>query len=131
MGRIELSKFDLLFDATRAFACLATSMADGSPQVTPVWFNVEGDFILVNAARGRVKDRNMRARPKVALAIIDPRDPYRYLQIRGQVVDITTQDAINHIHRLSHKYEGKNYDLPAGQVRVIYRILPESVYVSE
>ena len=71
---------DLLADETRAFAYLATVMKDGSPQVTPVWFNTDGEYILVNSAKGRVKDRNMRKRPQVALAIADPKNPYRYMQ---------------------------------------------------
>ncbi len=76
---------DLLLDETRAFAHLATEMADGSPQVTPVWFDVGRRMIRVNTAEGRVKCRNMKQRAGVALAIADPKDPYRYLQIRGRV----------------------------------------------
>ena len=120
------SHLDLLKDETRAFAYLATIMPDGSPQVTPVWFNVSGDFILVNSARGRLKDRNMRARPQVALAIADPKNPYRYMQIRGKVVEITSEGARAHIDALAYKYQGAaKYGGPADQERVIYKIQPE------
>ena len=120
---------DLLRDETRAFAFLATTLKNGSPQVTPIWFNTDGEFILINSAKGRVKDRNMRARPKIALAIVDPKDPYRYLQIRGRVVEITEQGARAHIDRLSKKYTGNDrYQLSSpDEVRVTYRIQPESV----
>ena len=89
MKAIPDSHQDLLTDETGAYAFLSTLMADGSPQLTPLWFNTEGEYILINSAKGRIKDINMRARPQVALLITDPKDPfYRYLQIRGRVVDI-------------------------------------------
>jgi PPOX class probable F420-dependent enzyme len=124
---IPESHQDLLQDKTRAFAFLATTMGDGSPQVTPVWFNTDGEYILVNSAEGRVKDENMRSRPKVALVIMDPKNPYRYLQIRGQVVDITNEGAVDHIDALAGKYTGepKYKGLTPGMVRVIYKIDPE------
>lgn len=119
---------DLLVDETRAFVHLATIMPDGSPQVTPIWFDTDGEFILINSASGRVKDKNMRANPQVALAISDPRNPYRYIQIRGQVVEITMDRAVDHINRLSQKYTGKNYYTgPTTEQRVTYKIKPEKV----
>src|ERR1700724_4369234 len=69
----------------KAFAQLATLMPDGSPQVTPVWFDYDGKNILINSAKGRVKDRNMRSDPRVSLDIIDPENPYRHLSVRGKV----------------------------------------------
>lgn len=113
----------------KAFAHLATVMPDGSPQVTPVWFDVEDGLIRVNSARGRVKDRNMRRTPKVALSIVDPDDPYRYLGILGRVVDVTEQGADAHIDALAKKYIGKDrypWRQP-GEVRVTYKIEPERV----
>ncbi len=118
---------DLLKDETKAFAILGTIMANGSPQVTPVWFNIQGDYITINSAKGRQKDRNMRARPRVAMTIMDPTRPYRYLQIRGPVVEITEEGAAEHISVLSRKYRGHDFDIPKGQVRVTYKILPEFV----
>jgi len=116
---------DLLTDEKRAFVYLATTMADGSPQVTPVWFNTDGTYILINSARGRVKDHNMRTRPRVALCIADPADPYRYLQLRGRVVEVTHESAEEHINTLSLKYTGKPWQHQPGQKRMIYKILPE------
>ena len=112
----------------KAFAHLATVMPDGSPQSTPVWFDVEGDLFRVNSARGRVKDRNMRRNPRVALSIIDPDNPYRYLEIRGRVVEVTEQGADAHIDALARRYIGKDYPFrQPGEVRVTYKIRPERV----
>jgi PPOX class probable F420-dependent enzyme len=113
----------------KAFANLATVMPDGSPQVTPVWFDWDGSHIRVNSAKGRVKDRNMRRTPKVALAILDPDNPYRHLAVRGRVVEMTEQGADDHIDALAKKYLGQDrypYRRP-GEVRVIYVIQPERV----
>jgi PPOX class probable F420-dependent enzyme len=113
----------------KAFASLATLMADGSPQVTPVWFDHDGTHLRVNSAKGRVKDRNMRRNGRVALSIMDPENPYRHLAIRGRVEEITEAGADGHIDSLSKKYLGKD-SYPgrrAGEVRVIYRIRPERV----
>lgn len=130
MGMVPESHRDLLKDDTRAFAFLATSMPDGSPQVTPVWFDVEGDLVRINTARGRVKDRNMSDRPHVSLAIVDPGDPYRYLQIRGAVAEVTEEGARAHIDRLASKYRGTpTYEWYRGETRVIFRIRPKSVSV--
>ena len=117
----------LLEDETKAFAFLATVMPDLTPQVTPVWFNTDGEHILINSAKGRVKDVNMRARPNVALAIPDPNNPYNYLQIRGLVVEIIEEGAGEHFQALAQIYTGKHFDTPEDQVRVIYRILPDKV----
>lgn len=116
---------DLLQDETKAYVYLATIMEDGSPQVTPVWFSTDGEHILINTAEGRIKDRNMQARPHIALVIQDPNDTYRYVQIRGVVAERTYEGAVEHIHALSQKYRGKDWDIPAGQIRVIYKIAPE------
>ena len=129
MIMIPKSHQDLLKDEKRAFVYLGTQMANGTPQVTPVWFNTAGDFILVNSAKGRVKDKNMRKRPVVTLCIQDPTDPYRYLQVRGRVVEITDEGADAHIDALSGKYTG-NFEIQhhqPGVKRVIYKITPEMV----
>jgi PPOX class probable F420-dependent enzyme len=119
---------DLFLDATRAFAVLTTSMPDGSPQATPVWFDVEEDLIRVNTARGRAKERNMTHRPRIALAILDPANPYRYLQIRGTVIESTEEGARQPIDRLPQKYLGKErYPWPGDTPRVIFHIGPDRV----
>lgn len=111
----------------RAFASLATLMPDGTPQVTPVWCDLDGDLIIVNSAKGRLKDRNIRRDPRVALAIIDPDNPYRYLAIRGRVVEITEEGADAHIDKMAKKYLGTDkypYRQP-GEMRLKYKIQPE------
>ncbi|MBE3037859.1 MAG: PPOX class F420-dependent oxidoreductase [Chloroflexi bacterium] len=104
----------------RAFAHLVTLMPDGSPQVTPVWVDydprsaegdprsAEGDgaYILINTALRRQKERNVRRNPQVALAISDPDDPYRFMQVRGTVVEITAEGAKAHIDKMAKKYQG-------------------------
>lgn len=127
MNTIPESFHDLLKDETKAYLFLATIMPDGSPQVTPVWFSADEKHILINTAKGRVKDRNMRARPFVAMVIQDPSTPYRYLQIRGRVDAITEEGGDEHINALSLKYDKKPWKKVAGQVRVIFKILPEHV----
>jgi PPOX class probable F420-dependent enzyme len=119
---------DLLKDETKAFAYLATLMSDGSPQVSPVWFGVEGEYIVINTARGRHKAKNMSARPQVALTISDPKDPYRYLLIRGRVVEETEEGGYDSINHLSHVYKNEDFPKRPGQVRVIYKIKPEHVF---
>jgi PPOX class probable F420-dependent enzyme len=119
---------DLLADEKKAFMYLATTMPNGTPQVTPIWFNYDGAHILINSARGRVKDRNMVARPHVACLIADPNDPYRYLQIRGTVTAITEEGADEHIRDLALKYRGtRAFDI-GGATRVTYKIRPDHVY---
>jgi PPOX class probable F420-dependent enzyme len=111
----------------RAFASLATNMPDGHPQVTPVWVDIDGDHVIVNSAKGRQKDRNLRRDPRVSLAIIDPDNPYRYLEIRGRVDEITEDGADAHIDKMAKKYLGVDkypYRQPS-EVRVMYRIQPE------
>jgi PPOX class probable F420-dependent enzyme len=115
---------DLLTDETKALLYLATTMSDGSPQVSPVWFSVDGQYILINTNEGRTKDRNMKARPRVAMVIQDPTDQDRYLGMRGQVVEYTREGADEHIKRLSLKYYGRPWTYRDGQRRIIYRIKP-------
>lgn len=114
---------DLISDDVKSFAFLATTMSNGSPQVTPVWFNTDSSHLLINSAKGRIKDINMRNRPNVAIVIVDPQDPYRYIQIRGRVVEITEVRAREHINALSKKYRGKDvFEVPPNEIRVIYKI---------
>lgn len=113
----------------KAFAHLATQMPDGTPQVTPVWIDFDGTHILVNSRKGRLKNQNMEKRAAVALDIIDPDNPYRYLAIRGKVVAVTEEGAAEHIDQLTQRYLGiETYPWAGpGEVRQIYKILPERV----
>lgn len=122
-------KFRDLMSSKKALANIATVSSTGQPYVSPVWFDTEGERILVNSAKGRAKDRHMRKNDRVALAIIDPDNPYRHLAIRGRVVEITEQGADAHIDKLAKKYLGQDKypNRKPGEVRVIYKIDPLSV----
>jgi PPOX class probable F420-dependent enzyme len=121
---------DLLTAEARAYAYLTTLMPDGSPQLTPVWFDVDDEHILINTAKGRAKEKNMRARPQVAVLIADPKDPfYRHIQMRGRVVSFTEDGGLEHINKLSLRYDDKPWNPVTGQTRVIFKILPEKVTV--
>ena len=121
--------FDDLLSAKKAFANLATINSDGSPQVTPVWFDWDGSRIRINTAKGRLKDKNLRRTPSVALSIMDPDNPYRYVQVRGRVAAVTESGAAAHIDSLAKKYMGQDrYPYrKEGEVRVIFTIAPDRV----
>ena len=114
-----------------AYANLATVMPDGSPQVTPVWFDYDGECLRINSAKGRIKDKNMRRNKRVAVSIQDPDNAYRYLAVRGNVEEITEEGADAHIDSLAKKYLDKEkYPFRGpGEVRVIYKIRPEKVSI--
>ena len=111
----------------KALAHMATLMPDGRPQVTPVWCDFDGTHVRINSAKGRRKDRNIRRDSRVSLSLCDPDNPYRYLEIRGSVVEITEDGADRHIDQLAHKYLGVDAypNRKAGEVRVMYKIAPE------
>ncbi len=126
MSEVIPARFLELFQK-KSFGHLATLLPNGTPQTSPVWVDFDDTHVLVNSSRGRLKDKNMRQRPQVALSIQDPDDPYRYLEVRGRVVEITEQGAEEHIDRLAKRYLGLDrypYRQP-GEVRVIYKIKPE------
>ena len=113
----------------QTFARLATLMPDGSPQVTPVWVDYEGDRIVVNSAEGRVKPRNVREDPRVALSATDPDNPYEAVIVRGRVDEITHEGADDHIDAMAKKYLGRDrYPFrQMGEQRVKIYIQPEVV----
>ena len=115
---------DLLYGDKKPLLYLATLMEDGSPQVTPVWFDTDGEYILINTNEGRTKDKNMKARPRVAMAVQDPDEQERYLGMRGEVVEYTREGADEHINKLSLKYKNKSWVYREGQRRIIFRIKP-------
>jgi PPOX class probable F420-dependent enzyme len=111
----------------KAYAHLATVMPDGSPQVTPVWVDFDGTHIIINTAAGRQKDRNLQRDGRVSMSLLDPDNAYRYLEVRGRVVERTTQGADASIDALAKKYLGVD-TYPArnpAEVRVIFKIEPE------
>jgi PPOX class probable F420-dependent enzyme len=126
MAEVIPAKYKDLFDK-KAFGHLATLMPDGTPQVTPVWIDYDGQHVLVNSARGRQKDKNMERNRAVSISVQDPDNPYRYLEIRGRVIEITEEGASDHIDKMAKKYMGKDkYPGRApGEVRVLYKIEPK------
>jgi PPOX class probable F420-dependent enzyme len=129
MNPIIPEKFtDLLSREKKAFADLALVLRDGTPQATPVWFDWDGEHVIINTARGRVKDKVLHRRPVVALMIADPANPYRYIQIKGPVVAESEEGAYDQICSLQEKYHGnREYPRRPGEVRVTYKIKPEKV----
>ena len=118
-----------LLEKKITFANLATVLKDGSPQVTPIWFDYTGGKIRINTARGRVKSRTLKPNTHIAMAIMDPANPYRYVQIRGRVLTATENGADAHIDSLAKKYLGKDkypFRQPSEQ-RVMYEIEPLAV----
>lgn len=104
MEKIPEAFVDLL--KKKAYAHVATLMADGRPQVSPVWVDYDGEYIIMNTARGRVKDKNITRDKRVALSIQDPDDPYRCLIVQGEVAEISEEGANEVIDSLAKKYLG-------------------------
>ena len=110
-------------------AHFVTLMPDGSPQITPVWVDHDGTHVIINTAEGRQKPRNLRRDPRVAISVVDRTNGYRYLQVRGRVVDMIHEGAWEHINKLARKYMGPEARYPGSQqeTRVIIKVLPEHV----
>ncbi|MBA3945994.1 MAG: PPOX class F420-dependent oxidoreductase [Herpetosiphonaceae bacterium] len=108
---------------------IATSMADGSPQLTQTWVDTDGEHVLINSVQGNVKIKNIERDPRVAVAISTLDNPSRYHQVRGRVTAVTMDGAVEHIEMLAQKYLGRPYPWYGGrdQVRVIIMIEPEHV----
>jgi PPOX class probable F420-dependent enzyme len=124
----ELTGADVKFLTGTNFATLVTMNADGSPQATITWIDAADGHVLVNTAKGRVKDRNVRANPWVAVSVMDGGDAYDWISITGTVVDIEVGErAERHIDELSRRYDGKGYSYTPGQVREILKIRPDRV----
>jgi PPOX class probable F420-dependent enzyme len=124
---MDLPQYALELLKKPIICALATAMPNGQPQVTPVWFDYDGEHIRINTARGRQKDRNMTRNAKVTAFFIDPTNMHRWAEIRGRVADITEEGADAHINALSHRYNGKDFTFRPDQTRVIYKIVPEKV----
>jgi PPOX class probable F420-dependent enzyme len=115
--------------ARPVLASLTTLGADGSPQVTPLWIDADGDDLVFNTAKGRVKERHMARDPRVAISVVDPDDPYNVVALRGTVTDITTDGADAHIDALAKKYLGvDSYPMrQEGEVRVKVRVRTDHI----
>lgn len=122
-----------LFDK-KTFAHVTTFNPDGTPQTTPVWidYDPEANHILVNTERGRRKERNAAADPRVSVSMLDPENPYRYLSVTGEVTAITTDGARAHIDTLAERYTGTaEYPNEIQTERVFLRIQPEQILTSD
>ena len=127
MGQNSIPDSHLDLFRKKAFANLATLMPNGSPQVTPVWVDYDGRHVLINTAEGRQKDKNLQRDGRVALSIMDPENPYRYLEVRGHVAQRTVEGADQHIDTMARKYLGQDkYPYrQAGEVRVLYKVVTD------
>lgn len=125
----ELTDGDLEYLSGTDFAILVTMNPDGSPQATITWVDAAEGHVLINTARGRVKDRNVRADPRVALTVLRDGDAYDWISVYGTVVDIEVSErAERHIDELSHRYDGHGYTYTPGQVREILKIRPDRIH---
>lgn len=115
------------------FAYIATLMKDGSPQLSPVWVDIDGDTILVNTAEGRVKHKNVSRDPRVAISVFDSANPYSMVTVRGRVVAQEKDGADSHIDLMAKKYLGmdKYPGRAPGEKRILLRIKPEKVFLQK
>jgi PPOX class probable F420-dependent enzyme len=125
---IPESHRDLLSFETKAFGFVATIAASGIPQVTPVWVDTDGEHVIFNTVVGRLKERNLRRRPVVAISIVDPENPYRYIQVRGRA-ELDERGADAHIDQMAKKYRGLDTypDRKPGAQRIVVRIIPTTI----
>ena len=109
---------------------VATTMPDGSPQLTQTWVDTDGSHVLINTVETHQKVRNVGRDPRVAVSVSDPDDPSRYFAVRGRVVQATTDGAADHIEELAQRYTGGSYPWYGGRdkVRVLLRIAPDRVH---
>ena len=122
----KLTKAQVRMFTEPYYAVATTVRPDGSPQSTVVWVDYDGENVVFNTAEGRAKPRHIRANPNVSVAVVDPEDAYRWIAVSGPA-EMFEENAAEHINRLAHKYWGRDYELPAGQRRLIVRIKPERV----
>jgi PPOX class probable F420-dependent enzyme len=129
LGKITDENIVRLFEG-RNFAFLATVKKDGSPQVTPTWIDRDNDTILINTAKGRVKQENVSRDPRVSISLVDDRNPYSMVMISGKVIKQTTEGADEHIDKLARRYlNADRYPNHSADVkRVILKIKPERIF---
>lgn len=109
---------------------LSTIMPDGSPQITETWVDTDGEHVLINTVQGHQKERNIRRDPRVAVAVADPNEPRSYVQLRGRVIEATTDGAVEHIEELSQRYQGQPYSWYGGRDQVRVKLVIEVEKIS-
>ena len=113
-----------------SLAFIATTMPDGSPQLTQVWVDTDGQHVVVNSVQTHQKVRNLKRDPRVAVTVADPADPSNYFQVRGRVLQMTTDGAVEHIEALSCKYLGTPYPWYGGRDQVRIKLVIAAEHVS-
>ncbi len=124
MAKLNEKQASLLLD--KNLAVVATIRPDGTPQVTPTWVDWDGEHVLINTAEGRWKPKYLRRDPRVSVFVLDPDNPYNWVAVTGKA-ELTHEGAEEHIHKLSHKYRGEDYDAPTDPQRILVRVTPERV----
>jgi PPOX class probable F420-dependent enzyme len=124
MAKLSEKQIELLLRPN--LAVVATVRPDGTPQLTPTWVDTDGEHVLINTAEGRWKPRYLRRDPRVSVTVVDREDPYNWVSVTG-TAELTHEGAEEHIHKLSHKYRGKDYDSPKDPQRILVRITPDRV----
>ena len=124
MAKLSEKQIDLLRRPN--LAIVGTIRSDGTPQLTPTWVDTDGEHVFVNTAEGRWKTRNLRRDPRISVTVVDRDDPYDWVSVTG-TAELTREGAEEHIHKLSHKYRGKDYDKPKDPQRILVRITPERI----
>jgi PPOX class probable F420-dependent enzyme len=131
MNMIPDSHRDLVGENSKAIAYLATTLPDGAPVISPVWFGIINEQIAVYSGASSLKAKNMRAQPQVSLVLQDPDNVYRYVQIRGRYVKSISEGARDFLDEASRRYIGKDYPTSTSGDGVILLIQPEKVNVFE
>jgi PPOX class probable F420-dependent enzyme len=124
MAKLSEKQIELLRKPN--LAIVATVRPDGTPQLTPTWVDTDGEHVLINTAEGRWKPRYLRRDPRISVTVVDRDDPYDWVSVTG-TAELTHDGAEEHIHKLSHKYRGKDYDSPKEPQRILVRITPDRV----
>lgn len=124
VAKLTAAQAQLFLDANYAVA--TTLRRDGSPHQTAVWVDWDGERVLFNTAEGRKKPEHLRRDPRASVFVFDGGDPYRWVSVSGPA-ELEAEGAEEHIHKLSRKYRGRDYNLPEGQQRLIVRVTPERV----
>lgn len=126
MAKLSEKAAHLLQD--KNLANLATIRKDGTPHVTPVWVDYDGEDVLLNTAKGRAKEQHLRRDPRATVEVVDQADPYSYVSVTGSV-ELTEEGADEHIDKLAKKYLGVDSypNRTPEEQRVIVRLHPERV----
>jgi PPOX class probable F420-dependent enzyme len=123
MAKLSEKQLELL-RAGKHFGAVATVRGDGTPQTSIVWVDTDGENVVINTTNARAKGRNLRANPHLSISVWDVDDPYKYFEVEGPV-ELSEDDADEHIHELSRRYTGEDFHSPTD--RVIVRVRPERV----